>query len=171
MAYLIIGSIISLFIFVIKPILKANYFTDTIYDFKRNSWKYSIGIALVLFVTFAIYAYKNKKLNNSFLIYNLISVSLIALFGKPLIDGVLLYVNLKIQTEQFTKSYVVSRYDPNKEFYIHDNKGEFIRDKEQLNRIEALRIKKGLKSLYLLQGHDTLNVDYTKGLLDVKFLK
>jgi hypothetical protein len=170
LTYLALGVIVTLNIFVLNPILKENYFRDDIFDFEENSWKYSIVICLVLFLIFTFFAFKKNQLNKKFLFHNLITVSLIAVFGKGLIDDALLYVNLKINVEKYTKSYVVKRYDLNKVFHIYDNKNEFIVFDEQLKKIDSLRMKRNLKSLYLLQNDDTLNVEYKKGLLNVKFL-
>lgn len=170
-AYLIVGIIISLNLFVIKPILKDNYFTDDVFDFKRNSWKYTIGISLIIFVVFTIFAFKKNKLNRNFIIFNLMSITLITFFGKGIIDGALLYANLKIKTEKYTKTYIVLRHDLNKVFHIYDNKTEFIVSDEQLKKIDAIRINNSLKSLYNLQNNDTLNINYKRGLLNVKFLK
>jgi hypothetical protein len=166
-AYLLIAILISVNLFVLKPILKENYFSDDIFDFEKNSWKYTIGISLVLFIAFTVYAFKKNILNLNFIIYNFIVVSLFALFGKALIDDALLYANLKIETKKYTKSYVVLRYDPNKVFHIYDKKSEFIVYEEQLKKIDSIRLKKRLKSLYSLQNNDTLNVDYKTGLLNV----
>ena len=169
--YLIVGILISVDFFILKPILKENYFSDDIFDFEKNSWKYTIGISLFLFALSVVYAFKKNILNLNFIIYNFIVVSLFAFFGKALIDDALLYANLKIETKKYIKSYVVLRYDPNKVFHIYDNKSEFIVVEEQLKKIDSIRIRKRLKSLYRLQNNDTLNVDYKTGLLNIKFLK
>jgi hypothetical protein len=171
LAYLIFGMIVSLDIFVLNPILKENYFRDDISEFEENSWKYSIVISLILFITFTLFALKKNRLNKSFIVYNLMAVSLIAVFGKGLIDDALLYVNLKIDVKKYSKQYVVLRHDPNKVFHIYDNKNEFIVFEEQLKKIDSTRIKRNLTSVYNLQNNDTLNVDYKVGLLNVKFLK
>lgn len=170
-AYLIVGFILSLNLFILKPILKDTYYTDDIFAFERNSWKYTIGISLIIFVVFTFFALKKNKSNKNFMIVNLMSIPLIALFGKGIIDDALLYANLKIKTEKYTKSYVVLRQDLNKVFHIYDNQKEFIVSDEQLKKIDSIRIKNGLESLYRLQNNDTLNINYKRGLLNVKFLK
>ncbi|MCL9810129.1 hypothetical protein [Flavobacterium luminosum] len=169
--YLIVTILICFNLFVLKPILKKNYFSEDILDFERNSWKYTIGISLVLLIAFTVYAFKKNILNLKFIIYNFIVVFVFSFFGKASIDHALLYANLKIETKKYTKSYVVIRYAPNKVFHIYDNKSEFIVFEEQLKKIDSIRIKKKLKSLYNLKNNDTLNVDYKTGILNVKFLK
>lgn len=169
--YLILGLVIGLSFFVLKPAIKHNYFYADILYFERNSWKYTIGISLSTFVVLIFFAFKKNKLNKHVILSNFILVSLLALFGKSLIDETLLYANLKIKTEKITKNYVVLKHDSNKVFHIYDNKSEFIFFGDELNKIDYLRIINGLNSLYFLQNKDTLNVNYKRGFLNVKFLK
>ena len=118
-----------------------------------------------------VYAIKKKLLSRNFLINCSLIFVLITYCSKGLIDDLLLYLNTKINVENYTKNYVVLRYDPDKVFHIYDKKNEFIVFDEQLKKIDSIRMKKNLKSLYKLQNNDTLNIEYKVGLLKVKYLE
>ena len=169
--YLIIAALIIFKIFFLNPFLKKIYFSDDIRDFEENSWEYSFILSSIVLVIAIIFALKRKLRNRKFFINCIIVFLLFALFTKGLTDDLLLYFNSKINIENYTKNYIVLRYDPNKVFHIYDKKNEFIVFDEQLKKIDSIRLKRNLKSLYKLQNNDTLNVEYKRGFLKVKYLE
>lgn len=169
--FIAIGIIISLQFFFFAPFLKQIYFYDDVRNFEKNSWKYSFVLSSLIIIFMIVYAIKKKLLSRNFLINCSLIFVLITYCSKGLIDDLLLYLNTKINVENYTKNYVVLRYDPNKVFHIYDKKNEFIVFDEQLKKIDSIRIKKNLKSLYKLQNNDTLNIEYKVGLLKVKYLE
>ena len=169
--YYIIAALIIFKIFFLNPFLKKIYFSDDIRDFEENSWEYSFILSSIVLVIAIIFALKRKLTNRKFFINCIIVFLLVALFTKGLTDDLLLYFNSKINIENYTKNYIVLRYDPNKVFHIYDKKNEFIVFDEQLKKIDSIRLKRNLKSLYKLQNNDTLNVEYKRGFLKVKYLE
>ena len=169
--YLIIAALIIFKIFFLNPFFKKIYFSDDIRDFEENSWEYSFILSSIVLVIAIIFALKRKLTNRKFFINCIIVFLLVALFTKGLTDDLLLYFNSKINIEKYTKNYIVLRYDPNKVFHIYDKKNEFIVFDEQLKKIDSIRLKRNLKSLYKLQNNDTLNVEYKRGFLKVKYLE
>jgi hypothetical protein len=168
--FIIIGIIFSIEIFILEPVIKENYYYRDISNFEEKSWKYSIILALILNVAFTVYAYKTNALNRSFFLNNLIGVLIFAFFTKVISDNILLYLNMKTNKNRYTKSYVIRRDDSKKLLLIYDNRNQIIFSEEQLKKIESFRIKRKLKSLYLLQNNDTLNIHYKIGILNVKYL-
>ena len=154
-SFLIISALISFQIFFLNPFLKRIYFSDDIRNFEENSWKYSFILPSILLITAIIFAIRRKLANRKIFINYIIAFLLITLFSKGLTDDLLLYLNSKINVENYTKNYIVLRYDPNKVFHIYDKKNEFIVFDEQLKKIDSVRLKRNLKSLYNLQNNDT----------------
>ena len=170
-SFLIIIALFSFKIFFLNPFLKRIYFSDDIRNFEKNSWKYSLVLPSILLIIAIIFAIKRKLADRKFFINCIIVFLLITVFSKRLTDDLLLYFNSKINVENYTKNYIVLRYDPNKVFHIYDKKNEFIVFDEQLKKIDSVRLKRNLKSLYNLQNKDTLNVEYKVGMLKVKYLE
>lgn len=170
-SFIVIGIIISIQIFFLAPYLKKIYFYDDVRNFEKNSWKYSLVLSSLIIIFMIVYAVKRKLLSRNFLINCSMFFVLFNFFSKGLTDDLLLYFNSKINVENYTKNYVVLRYDPNIVFHIYDKKNEFIVFDEQLKKIDSIRLKKNLKSLYKLQNNDTLNIEYKVGILKVKYLE
>ena len=156
--------------FYLKPILSKIYFDNDLRNFKENSWSYSFILPLVVLIVLIVYAKKRNLLNKSFVIYSMLYCSLLVLGVKGLTDDIFLYLNSKINVKNFTKNYTVIRYDPNKVFHLYDMKNEFI-DFDKLKKFDSIRLHKNQKSLYKLNDKDTINVNFKKGFLNVKFLE
>lgn len=169
--YLIIGALIILQFFFLDPYIKEKYFYSDVDAFKNESWVYSFILPSIFAVIIIVIGFKRKILNRTFLFGTSILFLFIAFFSKRLTDDILLYFNSKIKVEEINKDYVVLRNDENKVFHIYDKKSEFISFDDQLNKIDSLRIKSNLKSLYKLENYDTLQVHYKIGFLKVKYLE
>ena len=168
---LTIGVLTSFRIFVIAPLIDEIYFSDDVSNFEESSWKYSFILASIIVTILLFYAVKRKLEKRKLFIYSIVLFFLITFSFKRSTDGLLLYFNSKIKVEKYTKNYVVIRYDPNKVFHIYDRNTEFITFDDQLSKINAIRLKRKLKSLYSLQNKDTLNIEYKIGFLKVKYLE
>ncbi|MFB3388469.1 hypothetical protein [Flavobacterium sp. LAR06] len=125
----------------------------------------------ILVVILIVIGFKGKVVNRVFFLGTSILFLFTVFFSKRLTDDVLLYFNSKIKVEEISKDYVVLRNDENKVFHIYDKRSEFISFDDQLNKIDSLRIKSNLKSLYKLENNDTLQVHYKIGFLKVKYLE
>lgn len=170
-AYFVIGVLIILQFFFLDPYIKEKYFYIDVAAFKNESWSYSFILPSILVVIFIIIGFKRKIINRTFLFATSVLFLFSVFFSKRLTDDILLYFNSKIKIEKISKNYVVLRNDENKVFHIYDKKSEFISFDDQLNRIDSLRIKRNLKSLYKLENNDTLQVHYKIGFLKVKYLE
>lgn len=156
--------------FVYNTNSKKLYFPEDIHNFKETSWKYSFILPLLIFIPISIYVVRKKMINKRFIFYGILMFFVNCFFFKNLTDNLLLYLNTKINVENYTKNYIVVRHDQNKVFHIYDNKNEFISFSNELSKINIIRLKNNVKSLYELQYKDTLNVNYKVGFLKVKFL-
>ena len=168
---LTIVVIFSFKIFFLSPHIKEIYFSDDVRNFEKNSWKYSFILASIIITILIFYGVKRKLENRKLFIYCMLLFYLITFSSKGLTDNLLLYFNSKIKVENYTKNYVVLRHDPNKVFHIYDKKNEFITFDNQLSKINSIRLKRNLKSLYSLKNKDTLNIEYKIGFLKVKYLE
>lgn len=168
--FTLIVSLYTLQFFVYNTNSKKLYFLEDIHNFKETSWKYSFILPLLIFIPISIYALRKKMINKRSIFYGILMFFVSCFFFKNLTDNLLLYLNTKINIENYTKNYVVVRHDQNKVFHIYDNKNQFISFSNELNKINTIRLKKNLKSLFKLQYKDTLNVNYKVGFLKVKFL-
>ncbi|MEM6721629.1 MAG: hypothetical protein AAF611_20040 [Bacteroidota bacterium] len=95
------------------------------------------------------------------------------LFGifKRTVEKVNLSINTWVENEHFQYEYTVSRKDST-DFRLHSTKKDgFLFFDEDFEAINAIRKAKNLPSLYDLQDGDTIQVNYAKGYLDVKYLK
>lgn len=169
--YFIIGSLLCFQLFVMNPIIKEIYNYNDISNFEKNSWKYSFILQFFVFMISVIYSIKTKKINRYFIISRIILLFIMSFIFKDLTDDLLLYLNSKVKVEKHIKEYIVLRYDPNKVFHIYDKKNEFIVLDEQLKKIDSIRMKKNLKSLFKLHNNDTLNIEYKVGILNVKYIE
>ena len=169
--YLIVGIVVILQVFLLDPYIKEKYFFSDIDAFKKESWKYSFVLLSILFIIFLIIGLRKKVIDKTFFFSTFVLFLVVAISSKRLTDNVLLYFNSKTKAEKIIKDYIVLRNDENKVFHIYDNKNEFILSEELLRKIDSLRFKRNLKSLYKLQNNDTIKVEYKIGLLDVKYFE
>ncbi len=171
MLYLIIGIIVALQVFYLDPYVKGKYFYSDIDAFKKESCKYSFVLPSILFIIFLIIGLKKNVINKTFFFSIFVVFLFVVISSKRLTDNVLLYFNSKTKAEKISKNYVVLRNDENKVFHIYDNKKEFILSEDLLNKIDSIRLKRKLKSLYKLRNNDTLKIEYKIGFLNVKYLE
>lgn len=169
--FLVVGILVVLQIFFLHPYIKGKYFYSDIDAFKKESWKYSFILPSMLFVIVIILGFKNNMLNKTFLFSTFGLFLFVVFYSKRLTDDVLLCLNSQIKVEKFSKYYIVLRNDQNKVFHVYDNKNEFVFSEEFLNKIDSLRLKRNLKSLYTMQNNDTIRVTYKIGFLTLKFLE
>lgn len=169
--YFIIGILILAQFFFLSPYVKGKYSYNDIQLFKKESWLYSFILPFLLFLFLIIIGWRKKMIVKTYGLYFFILFIFVSFYSKRLTDDILLYFNTKIKVEKISKDYIVSRNDENKVFHLYDNKSEFILSNELLNKIDSLRFKRNLKSLYQLKNNDIIKVEYEIGFLKVKYLE
>ena len=105
------------------------------------------------------------------MMYITIPCALLAYCLSPLTENTTLYLNSLYDKTRLEKVYVMQRHDTNKVLQFRDKAEEIIVFKSDLHKIDALRKKKNLKSLYELKNKDTIHVHFTLGFLEVKYLE
>lgn len=169
--YLIVTLIALLKVLVLKPYANLYYYDRQVIEFKKSSWSFTIVLALLFLIALIIYAYKKRKLNKPFLLNSLFAAVLVVFFIKIWLDDVLLYINTKFDNGTIVKSYTIRKYEDLDAPLFYDNKKEILFSKDKLDKIEATRNKKNLKSIYSLNDKDTININYKIGFLKINYLE
>jgi hypothetical protein len=169
--YLITTLVVLLNVLVLRPYVNLYYDDKQVIEFKKSSWFFTIVLALLLLIALIIYAYKKRKLNKPFLLNSLFVAVLFAFFIKIWIDDALLYINSKFDNGTIAKSYTIRKYEDLDAPLIYDNKKEILFSKDQLEKIEATRKMKNLKSIYSLNDKDTININFKTGFLKINYLE
>lgn len=169
--YLITTLVILLNVLVLKPYVNLYYYDRQVIEFKKSSWFFTIVLALLLLFALIIYAYKKRKLNKPFLLNSLFIAVLFAFFVKIWLDDTLLYINTKFDNGTIVKSYNVRKFEDLDTPLFYDNKKEILFSTDQLEKIEATRKMKKLKSIYSLKDKDTININFKTGFLTINFLE
>jgi hypothetical protein len=170
---IIITAIICLYIFLLKPLTEEPYLEKYIGDFKDRSWKYTIGLCLLLYLLAIVLFLKMNEITDR--LYLFVAPLAFLFFSsfiiKGIIDHVLLYSNTLTGNQQITESYTVLKGDQNEIIYLIDSKKNAISNEDDIAKIDAIRKAKNQKSLFLLEDDDTLHVTYKTGFFNVKFIE
>lgn len=169
--YLIVTLIVLFNVLVLRPYVDLYYYDRQVIEFKKSSWFFTIVLALLILIVLIIYAFKKRKLNKPFLLNSLFVAVLFAFFIKIWIDNALLYINTKFDNGTIAKSYTIRKFVDLDAPLFYDNKKEIPFSKNQLEKIEAARKMKNLKSIYLLKNNDTININYKIGFLNINYLE
>jgi len=151
---------------------KSKYLRTDIYAFKQDSWKFLIIISLLLLliITFYFIYFLKKKIRIGNLLVIMLYAFMIPYFLKTYIDNFLLYINTKFVHEVAVVEYTIIENKENEVYELYDGK-KFIDEKEELDKISNHIINSKYKSIREYKNKDVIKVEFTNGLLNVKYLE
>ena len=157
--------------FIMEPYLGTKYLDNDIIRYEKYSWKYSlyiIGSISIILIVIRIIVRRILKTFLATAIFFSIYFGLVSILTIDIIGKVNLVANTWFTQETFQKEYKVYR---NGSILSHSTTKEMVLFRNELNAIEKIRKEKKLPSIYNLKDGDTINISFSKGYLDIKYLR
>ena len=173
--YLLILILLAFINFYIKPLIKKEYLHEDIEKFNSNvSWKINLIIWGCIFLFVWIFKAKTIQSRAESILVFLFLVIFTFMSFTGIITNISLYINQLTIQEKEREVFLILSNNIKSEKYIHLLGNEIsitVYDEKNLEKIDEIRNKNGLKPLNEISNRDTINIVFKKGLLDFKYLK
>lgn len=161
--------------FSLQPLIKKEYLPQEIERFDENiSWK--IYLLICTGTLLYILIFKTKTLQSkgeAILGFLFLFIFSFVIFTK-IITNISLYINQLTVREKEKEVFIINIENLKSREYIYLSGNRIFMaasDEENLEKIDEIRNKNGLKPLNETYNRDTINVVFKKGLLGFKYLK
>lgn len=174
LSFVFVISILLANDYFLRPHIEEHYFNASIADFENDYWSIfiisSILIYIFLFISLLVFS-KDVQIKWKNTILLILPAILMTFFLDRPLQNTALYLNTKISNESFQKEYVVEQFGELGIFYFTSNDEKIIVFKKELDKINASRKKNRQTLIDDFKNNDTITVVFTKGFLDIEYLK
>jgi len=158
----------------LKPRIQENYFESILADFEYDYWTIFIISSIIsysiLFISLLVFS-KDVKINwKNVMLLIFPALLMVFILDRPL-RNTTLYLNTKISNESVQKEYVGEQFGEHGIFYLTSKNEKIFVYNNELNKINASRKKNHQTVIDRFKNNDTISILFTKGFLDINYLK
>jgi hypothetical protein len=163
--------------YILEPSIKNSYLRLDLADFEeKNYWTILLGGCIALYILILLIVLIKTRLNfskvNPHILYKLlIPVVLIAYMLNDFMRGSVLYMNTFTTSEVYQKEFTAVTHDDDLQYVVSKSDEEKIYPMFDPKAIDDKRKEKNLTSIHDLKDGDTIQIQFAKGFLDIKYLK